>query len=319
MPHGEETATPAADAYKFALLAIRLFARDQSSYDRTALTALSPELGRLAGASLDPDPSRRPGPRAWIPALAAAISTASAAAPAMTAPATPPRISVPIETVPATAGRPAPSPPSPAPQRRGRRRAGALAGTVAGIALVAGIVIVGLHSTSSPAASTSAQTGAGGTGTTAAAGGGNASQQAAQLNNLLDASAASRQSLATAVQDVGNCSNVSGAISAISTVAGQRASEYHQAAALATGALPDGADLKSDLLSALHYSVAADRDFLRWAQQNTGCQTTVPPNRAYGKGLTASANAVTAKNTFLQMWNPIASNDGYPARTEGGI
>src|ERR1019366_7340580 len=79
VPAGEPIATPAADAYKFGLLAIRLFARDQSSSDPAALAALSPELGRLADLSLHDDPARRPGPGAWVPALDAAAAAASAA------------------------------------------------------------------------------------------------------------------------------------------------------------------------------------------------------------------------------------------------
>jgi len=69
VPSGEPIATVSADAYKFALVAIRLFARDQSSYDSAALAALSPELGRLADISLGSDPSRRPRPAAWIRTL----------------------------------------------------------------------------------------------------------------------------------------------------------------------------------------------------------------------------------------------------------
>ncbi|MFF3919425.1 hypothetical protein ACFYZB_39555 [Streptomyces sp. NPDC001852] len=79
IPAGEEKATPAGDVYKFALLAVRLFARDQSATDPAALTALSPELGGLARGSLDPDPARRPTPAAWAEQLGAAASTASTA------------------------------------------------------------------------------------------------------------------------------------------------------------------------------------------------------------------------------------------------
>jgi hypothetical protein len=323
VPEGEATATPAADAYKFGLLAIRLFARDQSSSDRAVLFALSQELGRLAEASLQRDPSRRPAPQDWIPALTAASAAVRAAA---TPAASSPRISVPIPTVTSAAfppsaqappRRPAPTPGRPAPRRRGRRAAVAWSATVLGIAAVALVIVLGMHAIANPAASSSSQTGTGGSAATT--GGGSAQGQAAQINNLLDASAASRQSLASAVQDVGNCTNLSSATSAISTVASQRASEYDQASRLSAGALPDGAALKFDLLSALHYSVAADKDFLAWAQQNAGCQGTAPVNAAYNAGLRASGKAVTAKKNFLRLWNPVASNQGFPTRSEGGI
>jgi eukaryotic-like serine/threonine-protein kinase len=54
-PEGEPKGTVATDAHKFGLLAIRIFARDQSSRDESALAALSPELGRLAERSLHDD------------------------------------------------------------------------------------------------------------------------------------------------------------------------------------------------------------------------------------------------------------------------
>nr|WNW37601.1 hypothetical protein RKE32_08570 [Streptomyces sp. Li-HN-5-13] len=66
LPPGEEKATPAGDAHKLALLAVRLVARDQGSTDPAALAALSPALGDLARRGLDPDPQRRP-PRASGP------------------------------------------------------------------------------------------------------------------------------------------------------------------------------------------------------------------------------------------------------------
>ena len=47
VPPGEEKGTEASDSYKFGLLAIRLFARDQSSRDTSALSGLSSEMGRL--------------------------------------------------------------------------------------------------------------------------------------------------------------------------------------------------------------------------------------------------------------------------------
>ncbi|QTD97056.1 hypothetical protein [Streptomyces cyanogenus] len=74
---GEEKATRASDVYKLALLAIRLFARDQTTTDPAALTALSPALGDLARAGLNPDAARRPTPAAWTEQLRAAAPTAS--------------------------------------------------------------------------------------------------------------------------------------------------------------------------------------------------------------------------------------------------
>ncbi|WKX69535.1 DUF4189 domain-containing protein [Streptomyces sp. XD-27] len=78
VPDGEEKATRASDVYKFGLLAVRLFARDQTATDPAALAAVHPELGDLARAGIDPDPSRRPALSRWAEQLAAVRSTASA-------------------------------------------------------------------------------------------------------------------------------------------------------------------------------------------------------------------------------------------------
>jgi len=87
VPTGEPLATPASDAYKFGLLAIRLFARDQSNRDHTALGRASGQLAALAVRSQDPDPAARPSPAEWIPALHAAAGTVSTLLPVPAPPA----------------------------------------------------------------------------------------------------------------------------------------------------------------------------------------------------------------------------------------
>jgi DNA-binding helix-hairpin-helix protein with protein kinase domain len=74
-PAGEPRATPATDAYKFGLLAIRLFAQDQSSRDMAPLSAVARELGQLAQLSQQADPKLRPPPGAWVAPLLAASKT----------------------------------------------------------------------------------------------------------------------------------------------------------------------------------------------------------------------------------------------------
>jgi hypothetical protein len=69
----EELATPASDTYKFALLAIRLFAGDQQSRNPNALATSDPKLAELAAASLSRDPGRRPPLSEWVATLDAAL------------------------------------------------------------------------------------------------------------------------------------------------------------------------------------------------------------------------------------------------------
>jgi serine/threonine protein kinase len=77
VPPGEEKGTEASDSYKFGLLAIRLFARDQDSQDASAISAFSPELGRLAALSQDDNALSRPAPGSWVSAIQSAASSAS--------------------------------------------------------------------------------------------------------------------------------------------------------------------------------------------------------------------------------------------------
>lgn len=60
VPDGKEKPTPESDTYKFGLLAVRLFARNQTSTHPTALAGISSALSSLARASLHRDPSLRP-------------------------------------------------------------------------------------------------------------------------------------------------------------------------------------------------------------------------------------------------------------------
>ncbi|MEU4895467.1 DUF4189 domain-containing protein [Streptomyces sp. NPDC044780] len=89
VPAGEVKATRASDVYKLALLAIRIFARDQTTTDPAALAAIDPALGDLARASLDPDPARRPTPAQWAERLAAARNKTSTSPAQATAPGGP--------------------------------------------------------------------------------------------------------------------------------------------------------------------------------------------------------------------------------------
>ncbi|WP_435642280.1 LppU/SCO3897 family protein [Streptomyces sp. H49] len=75
VPPGEERGTAASDVYKLGLLAVRLFARDQTTTDPAALARTGARLGDLARASLDPDPARRPSPASWAEELTAVAAT----------------------------------------------------------------------------------------------------------------------------------------------------------------------------------------------------------------------------------------------------
>ncbi|HEU5354985.1 MAG TPA: hypothetical protein VFU65_11010 [Actinocrinis sp.] len=77
IPRGEEKATRHSDAYKFALLAVRMFARDQTTADTGPLGRISANLEQLARDGLRDDAARRPPPGGWIDELKIAASKAS--------------------------------------------------------------------------------------------------------------------------------------------------------------------------------------------------------------------------------------------------
>jgi eukaryotic-like serine/threonine-protein kinase len=183
VPDGERKATEASDSYKFGLLAIRLFARDQSSRDISALSALSPELGRLARLSQDQNPASRPGPGVWVDAIqSAAAAIAARTVPVQPAPgsaqvgqsyagysgARQPPAAVPGPGPGVASPRPGAPPqrpgvpqPGPRPRRKPSSAAKALVTLTAAILILAG-VIAGLKSSHANTGNFSADTSQGG-------------------------------------------------------------------------------------------------------------------------------------------------------------
>ena len=188
VPAGEERGTEASDSYKFGLLAIRLFARDQDSRDVSAAAALSPEMGRLAQRSQDSNPLNRPGPGSWVSAIRSAAASASSAGatqtspvfPAEQAPSAPYQYDSP-STVRPPAGGPVRPPVAAAPRPRSNAKPLTLVGVgVAVLAIIAVIVGVSVANhngnTSSLSSGSSPISSAGGPGGAAS---GAASSQAA--------------------------------------------------------------------------------------------------------------------------------------------
>ena len=207
-------------------------------------------------------------------------------------------------------GQPGSDPPDEPASRRPqqpRRRvtrfllpAGAIIGVVAAVIaisiLLANRSAPGRSAASSPAASSPSPSSALGP------------REAAAVSTLLNASAAARRAVEGAFSQVQACANLSSAVSQLQGVVNDRSTEYSQASALLTSALPDGAVVKSDLIAALGYSLTVDRDYLTWAQQQLagGC-TSAAQSSAYGAANSADRQADAAKQAFARVWNPIAA------------
>jgi serine/threonine protein kinase len=203
-----------------------------------------------------------------------------------------------------------------------RRRPGVigLILAVAAVAIVAGAVAAGVAHLNSPAPDARANSSPAASSAPSSSASTMASRQAAAVNELLGSSAATRKALQGAVNQIRDCTDLPGAVSQIRNVVDQRSSQYNQASALPTAALASGAIVKSDLITALRDSLDADRDYLTWAQQqlNAGCTPTAQSG-AYNAAYNADQQADASKQAFVQVWDPIAAQDGVQQKPSGSI
>jgi serine/threonine-protein kinase len=234
--------------------------------------------------------------------------------------ADPPRSRPPVRTGPVATDEPAGPDPEPSARRPRTRRPilAAAAVLVVTVAAASGVALskrsapdrpaVSSPAASSPAAPSRSPSPTAGSSPAASV---LASRQATALSTLLTSSSAARTALHEAVSQVGACTNLSGAVSQLQGVVNQRASEYGRASALPISALPDGAEVKSELITALSSSLKADREYLTWAQQQLGggC-TPSEQSSAYNAAFSASQLADAAKAAFVQAWNPVAARYG---------
>ncbi|MFG1942646.1 hypothetical protein [Nonomuraea sp. NPDC048826] len=96
IPADEQKGTRESDAYKFALLAVRVFARDQTSADPARLAAVSPALADLAAAGLHQPPPDRPTPARWAEQLRQEARVASTRTTPLPPPPMPPPVPPPV-------------------------------------------------------------------------------------------------------------------------------------------------------------------------------------------------------------------------------
>ena len=343
VPAGEELATDHSDAYKFGLLAIRLFAGDQSARDPDVLSRVAPELAALASRSLSTTPGQRPKPADWLAPLDAAIPAASLSLPGQppghvvwtvgAGTGTPPHGYVPVPGYPPVA-RPPQSPPrlpvaTRPPARPGYRRGQVRAlVTVALIGLgvwIAGPTLAKLTSTGgapanpgAPAAVATATAAGTGTATGPADDG---ATQAAAVQRVLEASRTDRARIGGAVSQVAGCGDVSGGLAAFQQASSGRQIELGAARTLDTGALSGGGAVAATLVEALQHSLAADDAFVRWAQavRDSGCSDASLNNADRHTADAESHQATDAKQRFISAWAPDAQRYGYPVPTEPDI
>jgi hypothetical protein len=327
IPPGEALATAASDAYKLALLAVRLVSGDQESRDPAKLASVSGSLADLARRGLSTDPGSRPTPADWVTALDGTVTTADTALPWERMPNVAPTARpgttqnhVPRPAVPPTPVRPpgraaaaGAAPPGVGaygsrPYRRRRLRLKHL--------LVAVALIVGAVWARPLLASIADQTGGGATRGKATA----EATQASRMQAVLSASKKDRGRVVSAVDSVGRCRTLNAGIEALVQSSASRRKQLAAAEKLSVGALSRGAELKSALVSALRHSRAADEAFVRWARgvRAGGCSAASVRSGDYRTATAESKRATVAKKRFVSLWAAIARSRGYsvPAETD---
>ncbi len=262
-----------------------------------------------------PPPQQQPGP--WQSGAPAGHTPYQQYQPYQTGPVGPPL--QPYQTGPM--GQPMPGwPPQQPPPKKSR---GALIGAIVAVIVVlagAGAAVAyfqshkgtpSANSSSSSSTSPPASNHASSSSSTPPAP--TARSEATAMNTLLVNSANTRLqwNANKLVNNVANCVNIDSDVAQISDIAQQRTTELNQARNLQVGAIPNGALLKSQLMTALQSSLNADNNYLAWArqQQSSGC--SVGTNSSYYQTATSDdTQSTNAKMAFLNTWNPIASQYG---------
>ncbi|ROO91108.1 hypothetical protein EDD29_8855 [Actinocorallia herbida] len=141
---------------------------------------------------------------------------------------------------------------------------------------------------------------------------GDAAAQAEAVDGLLDDMAGSRGKLAGIAY---SCANIETEKSAFTEVVDERKAQLSGVAELDTAALPQGAELKTALETALQASVDANSAALEFLEDGGTCDGGKPD--ASLKDVNDKATA--AKDDFIALWNPVAEAQGLPTRDSGKI
>ena len=146
-------------------------------------------------------------------------------------------------------------------------------------------------------------------------------RQAVALDELLAASGRSRAKLVAANGVAGGCGDLYSAAARLREVGVERRAQRAGLARLDLAALPGGTAARNALDEALRHSLAADENYVEWAQAliSNGCRNTETAGRMRAAGDAESNLAGVAKERFLVFWNDIAGRHGLPARSRQEI
>jgi hypothetical protein len=148
-----------------------------------------------------------------------------------------------------------------------------------------------------------------------------AAEQAGGVAQVLAGSAAGRDRAVAAVQHVVACTDVHTAVQDLRNDAAARLAAVERARTLSIERLPRGAELKTELTSALDHRRRADEAYAVWADavQRAGCGSPAMygPQRRAGEAEDRAAAVAGAR--VAELWNPIAGQYGHPRVSDQDI
>jgi hypothetical protein len=148
-----------------------------------------------------------------------------------------------------------------------------------------------------------------------------AAEQASGVAQVVADSMAVRARTAVAVRDVAACTDVYTAVADLRTGADRRPALVERVRGLSTDRLPDGGEVKAELINALDHRRLADEAYAAWAEavKRTGCTSPamLGPQRHAGESEDRTAAAAGAQ--FARLWNPIAGRYGHPRVSDQDI
>lgn len=290
-----------SDAYKFALLCVRLFAGDQSTTDPEALRRLGPGIHSLAVRALSGEAGNRPGLGKWEKQLQAARLSPVEPTITVTVPSSPMRAT--LSSPPKTSSRP-PVAPAPACPRFTQARRSRL------VKLVVLSLLLGYGATHIDQVESAARKAADAllSDDTAAA-----RTQADKIADLLASSAPVRDKVMGAVTNLTICKNVKLSVADLGAASSARQRSLTAANGLRVTALPNGATMKAELISAFEHSKEADDAYRNWGLNlsKQGCRESVLNGPDRKQGDKESAASTEAKRQFAMLWNQVGPEYGH--------
>jgi hypothetical protein len=138
--------------------------------------------------------------------------------------------------------------------------------------------------------------------------------QATEINGVVTQSAAARSNLGSAITAIESCGDIQSAITSLQSDASSRSALALNAETFHLSGLPNGAELRSDLVTALQASASSDQSYALWGNgllASGGCQGTAPQDSNWTAAQASDTQATAAKTAFVSAWTPVAQQFGF--------